>query len=211
MKATQRLSGLVESRGFAKTAWFVATRLLRYQDELHYAADPAACGAPFAEDGVTLVALDASNIDRTLPPALHRQLFEGEGRSYRDGICQGDLAFVLLDRAGSLLHHSFVQFEVRTKRLLGEPNCVPLIAHCMTVPSARGRKLYPRILRHIMEILARAGHSRVAIVCDTDNHASIHGIEHAGFRRAARLRSLILANRWCAQLRSPGGPRLCAL
>jgi RimJ/RimL family protein N-acetyltransferase len=51
----------------------------------------------------------------------------------------------------------------------------------------------------------------VAINCDFDNHPSIHGIERAGFLRVARLRSLIVANRWCIQMRSPGGLRICAL
>jgi hypothetical protein len=211
VKATERLIGLVESRGVAKAAWFVASRLLRYQDELLYAAEPAACGVPFVADAVTLVTVDAANIDRALPAPVHRQLFTGEGRSYHGGIGRGDLAFVLLDGSGALLHHSFVQFAVRTKRLLGEAEEVPLIAHCITVPAARGRQLYPRALRHVMHALASTGHRRVAINCDFDNHPSIHGIERAGFLRVARLRSLIVANRWCIQLRSPGGLRICAL
>lgn len=211
LRATQRLGGLIESRGLAKTAWFVATRLVRWQDELLFAADPASQGARFADQELRLLELDAATVDHVLPAEVHHRLFAGEGCAYREGIRKGDLGFVLLGRDSSLLHHSFVQFAVRTKTLLGESRQVPLIAHCMTVAQARGRRLYPRVLRHVMQALAAAGHRRVAINCDSDNVASIRGIEHAGFTRIARLRSLIVVNRLCVQLRSPGGLRVCRL
>jgi RimJ/RimL family protein N-acetyltransferase len=79
------------------------------------------------------------------------------------------------------------------------------------VPAARGRRLYPRTLRHIMSALAAAGHGRVAIYCDRDNAASIRGIRHAGFSAVAHLRTLVIGERWAVQWRRPGGVRLIAL
>jgi RimJ/RimL family protein N-acetyltransferase len=69
---------------------------------------------------------------------------------------------------------------------------MPLIANCFTLPAHRGRRLYPRLLLCACAELARRGHARVAISCEPRNHASIRGIEKAGFTGVARIRAVIV-------------------
>jgi len=104
-----------------------------------------------------------------------------------------------------------VQRAAPVLQLLDEASSVPLIGRCATAAAARGRRLYPRTLRHIMAELAAGGEARAVIYCDRDNQASIRGITHAGFAQVAHLRTLILAGRWVIQRRRPGGVRLIAL
>jgi hypothetical protein len=185
--------------------------LLRYEDELLFAADPRSCAAPFADACLRMVRCDGSNFREILPETARATLFaEGPGVKTA-GLARGDLLFVLLDAQGALLHHSFVQFGAAVLALLGEARAVPLIGRCATMPAARGRRLYPRTLCHIMSELAAAGHRRVAIYCDRDNAASIRGIRHAGFSAVAHLRTLVIGERWAMQWRRPGGVRLIAL
>lgn len=183
--------------------------LLRFEDELLFAADPRREGAIFADPMLEMLRADWPVVTR-LPAAVQQRLFAGSGgAAHHDGLRRGDILYAVRDTSGRLLHHSFVQFAVRSKILLGEPEAVPLIGRCATDPSARGQRLYPRTLRHIMAELAAAGHHRVVIYCDRDNEASIRGIRHAGFAPVCRLRSVMLLDRWCVQHRSPpGGIRL---
>jgi len=185
--------------------------LLRYEDELLFAADPRASAAPFADACLRMVRCDASNFREMLPEAARAALFAEEPGAKTAGLARGDLLFAVLDAEGGLLHHSFVQNGATVLALLGEARAVPLIGRCATVPAARGRRLYPRTLRHIMSALAAAGHGRVAIYCDRDNAASIRGIRHAGFSAVAHLRTLVIGERWAVQWRRPGGVRLIAL
>ncbi len=54
-----------------------------------------------------------------------------------------------------------------------------------TKPSARGQRLYPRLLRDAMVFAAGHGISRVFIYCDAANIASAKGIVAAGFAAPA--------------------------
>lgn len=185
--------------------------LLRYEDERLFAADPRAAGAPFADETLRLVRCDGRTFRRLLPEAAGAALLADEPWVKQAGLARGDLLYAVLDADGRLLHHSFVQHDAAALALLGEAPSVPLIGRCATMPAARGRRLYPRTLRHILSDLAAAGHRRVAIYCDRDNEASIRGILHAGFAPVADLRSLVIGERWALQWRRPGGVRLIAL
>jgi len=185
--------------------------LLRYEDELLFAADPRSGAAPFADACLRMVRCDGSTFRERLPEAARAALLAAEPGVKTAALAQGDLLFAVLDAEGGLLHHSFVQSRAAVLALLGEARTVPLIGRCATLPAARGRRLYPRTLRHIMSELAAAGHRRVAIYCDRDNAASIGGIRHAGFSLVAHLRTLVIGERWAVQWRRPGGLRLIAL
>jgi len=185
--------------------------LLRYEDELLFAADPRAAGQPFADSSLRLVRCRGADLTSLLPAPAHAALFADDAAAKKEGLARGDVVYAIVDRDGGLLHHSFVQLAAPVLTLLGEQRHVPLIGRCGTMPAARGRRLYPRTLRHIMAELAAAGHRRAAIYCDRDNAASVRGIAHAGFARIAHLRTLVLLEAWALQLRRPGGWRLVAL
>jgi hypothetical protein len=185
--------------------------LLRTEDELLFTADPGAEGARFSDRRLRMVRSDGANLRRRLPEAACAALFADTPSVTEAGLARGDLLYAVLDPHGALLHHSFVQFAAPALALLGERQTVPLIGRCATMPAARGGRLYPRTLRHIMADLAAAGHRRVAIYCDRDNEASIRGIAHAGFAQTAHLRTLVIGERWALQRRRPGGLRLVAL
>jgi hypothetical protein len=188
-----------------------ARRLLRHEDELLFSADPGAGGARFEDGSLRLVRSDGADLACLLPATAHAQLFAEDAAAKQAGLARGDLLYAILDADGALLHHSFLQRAAPILTLLGEAPQTPLIGRCATLPAARGRRLYPRTLRHIMAELAAVGHDRVAIYCDRDNAASVRGIRHAGFAEIAHLRTLVLGEAWALQLRRPGGLRLIAL
>jgi len=59
-----------------------------------------------------------------------------------------------------------------------------VIGPCATAPSHRGRGIYPAVLSCICAERRSRGERRAFMVVAQDNHASIRGIEKAGFRRA---------------------------
>ena len=187
-----------------------AQPLLCYEDELLFAADPRRCGAVFVDPVLRLVRSDGASLPYRLPYAARAALFASDPAAEK-GFSRGDVVYAILDEAGALLHHSFVQRAAAVLPLLGEAGAAPLIGRCATAAAARGRRLYPRTLRHIMAELAATGEARAVIYCDRDNQASIRGIRHAGFAQVAHLRTLILGGRWALQRRNPGGVRLIAL
>ena len=208
MRASLRLMGVVESRGWVKAAHFVSSRIARVQDDLVFAADPAQLARPFQRAGLRILVLTGRNVEWALPEHAFERLFRGEAAVYREAVREGDLGFVVLGPTDQLLHQSFVHFRVRTKRLIGEPDDVPLIACCRTAWAWRGRGLFSDTVGHIMAVLAVRGYRRALVSCESGNEGAIRTLEHLGFRRLYRLESHILLNRWCWQLRhEPGGWR----
>jgi RimJ/RimL family protein N-acetyltransferase len=173
--------------------------LLRLEDELLFAADPRRAGEVFSDPALRLMQCDAARTAHLLPQAA------------QEGVQRGDQLFAILDETGALLHHSVLHFSAPALALLGEAPSVPLIGRCATAPAARGKRLYPRTLRHIMAELAARRCARVAIYCDRDNAASIRGIRRAGFAEIAHLTTAVIGERWALQRRRPGGLRLVAL
>lgn len=202
MRASLRLRGVVETRGWANAGRFVASRLARLQDDLVFAADPAQLMRPFSRAGLRMMVLTRGNIEWALPAPLCERMFRGEAALYREAVREGDLGFVVLGPTNQLLHQSFVHFRVRTKQLIGESDAVPLIAYCRTAWAWRGLGLFSETLGHIMAVLAVRGYRRALVSCEASNQVAIRSIEQLGFRRVRRLRSLILLNRWCWQHRS---------
>ncbi|HYC54748.1 MAG TPA: GNAT family N-acetyltransferase [Candidatus Binatia bacterium] len=61
-----------------------------------------------------------------------------------------------------------------------------IIGPCVTVPTHRGRGLYPAMIRAVCEERRLRGEKRAYMVVSTDNQSSIRGIEKAGFDNAGR-------------------------
>lgn len=202
-----RLRTLWLSRGPVGFLRFVLSRVVRNTRDLVFEHDLDAdtAGAPEPAVG-RFVDVDNRNIDdRALAPLLD-QVLRGEGEIYRPGLRHDDRLFLIADDAGRVLHYSFVQFESRYKTLLGEDGAVPMFTRCWTAPAARGKRLYPSTLRHGSAALAQDGFRRVLITCDPANTASVRGIEHAGFRLARRISSMIFLSRLALQrISGPNG------
>jgi RimJ/RimL family protein N-acetyltransferase len=62
-----------------------------------------------------------------------------------------------------------------------------LLHYCLTLPPFRGQGLYPKVLKAATHFLGDQGFKRVFVLAEKNNHASIRGIEKAGFRRIGRI------------------------
>ena len=200
--ALLRLRSLHEARGWLGLAHFLVTRLARTQSDVVFErmlADEAGSETPAFGEGRRMVVIDRQNLDDPAQKPLLAQLFVGENAAYRPGLERGDIALVVVDDQGFVLHRSFIQFETRYKTVLDEAIDVPLIANCLTVPSARGERLYPKTLGFAASLLARLGYDRVIITCDATNTPSINGIVRAGFEKRRAISSLVILFRLVLQ------------
>jgi RimJ/RimL family protein N-acetyltransferase len=95
--------------------------------------------------------------------------------------------FVYTD-AGTVGHISWLYYKDDPNRILQLQDGECEVKFCLTFPEFRGRGLYPAALRAIQEHLQERGYVRCFICVKTDNAASIHGIEKAGFVRVGSTR-----------------------
>ncbi len=194
--ALTRLRSLRAARGWLGLARFLVTRLARSQSDVVFEGR-AAEGERSTTDGDfgpgrRLVVICRENLDDPERKPVLVQLLAGESAVYRTGLERDDMALAVIDDQGSVLHHSFIQFETRYKSILGEAVHVPLITNCHTVSRARGERLYPKTLRFALSLLADHGHASAIITCDAGNTPSIRGIEHAGFQQTRAILSLVV-------------------
>jgi len=122
-----------------------------------------------------------------------------ESQVYKAGLYQQDVLFVVLNKL-ELVHTTFIQFESKYKRILGEGAEVPLIGNCWTSVNCRGEGVYPYILKLACKRMINSGFSRVVITCDPSNLASIAGIKKAGFYLNREITSYILMNNFAIQI-----------
>jgi GNAT superfamily N-acetyltransferase len=94
---------------------------------------------------------------------------------------------------GILVHVSWIAFEAlridevaRTWRFAAGECCVYDV---ITLPAARGRGIYPAVLRWICGHAAGEGLQSVWIYADARNTASARGIRSAGFTQAGTIRA----------------------
>lgn len=67
----------------------------------------------------------------------------------------------------------------------------PVIGGCVTPPDFRGQRIYPHVLNYIaQDVFSQGDTPKILILVAPDNHASIRGIERAGFQFVARLRGI---------------------
>ena len=93
--------------------------------------------------------------------------------------------YYAIDKAGNVVHTAHLLPKMIRLSFMG-PKDVQ-IGPAYTVPSARGRGIYPWVLTRIiadqLEGRARGEIRRILIFCSADNAASIAGILKAGFTR----------------------------
>lgn len=80
---------------------------------------------------------------------------------------------------GSVIHTSYVHPKTVKFPFLDSDDYV--IGPCQTVKAFRGQGYYPRVLRYIAMLPEYAGRN-IYIFVNEDNHASVRGIEKAGFK-----------------------------
>jgi GNAT superfamily N-acetyltransferase len=191
-----RLRFIGRSRGVFGLVAFVATRILRFRSDILFGMDvPPGQGGTAAVPPDAVVVVDRSTLSEARSIDVARQVLTGYNEVYREGLHRDEILYAFLDGDGNVLSYAFVLFDTRAKRVLRLPTTVPLIANCYTRPEARGRRLYPGLLRFAAADLARRGHERIFINCTSDNTASIRGIEAAGFARIAEIRSGLFLSR----------------
>lgn len=99
---------------------------------------------------------------------------------------RGGKKYVLTDD-GVVVHQSLLFPKLRLLQLLGKTG--PAIGDCVTHEQYRGRSIYPFVINRMAVDALGAGSTEVFIIVGTDNASSIRGIEKAGFRKMARIRT----------------------
>lgn len=56
------------------------------------------------------------------------------------------------------------------------------IANCVTLPEFRGQKIYPAVVRHLLQVLKEQGYGRCYMYIETGNFASQRGVAKIGFK-----------------------------
>lgn len=88
---------------------------------------------------------------------------------------------------GTFVHRSFLYRRLRVLSLLGKVG--PAIGNCVTSEAYRGQSVYPKMIAKIATETLAAGKKEVFIIVNTDNIASIRGIEKAGFDLFATIKA----------------------
>jgi GNAT superfamily N-acetyltransferase len=196
VRVVERIHGVHRSRGTAGLLRFLVTRIFRRSEDLLFELDLDGSRSMPAPAGLhPLVRIGRENAGGASVAAIERQVLAGENTEYAAGLLKDDLLFAHPDADGRVLTYAFVLFTTQYKRVLQEPCEVPMIGNCYTVPSARGRGLYGRMLAAVTADLAANGYRRVIISCQPDNVASMRGIERAGFKRVRHITSFIALSR----------------
>lgn len=81
---------------------------------------------------------------------------------------------------GEFVHQSFLYPKLHLLKLLGKTG--PAIGNCATNENYRGHSIYPFVINHIATgLLSENKAKEVFIIVNSNNIASIKGIEKAGF------------------------------
>ena len=84
-----------------------------------------------------------------------------------------------------VVHKSFLYTNVQIIKLINKSGLV--IGSCYTNPNYRGRSIYPKVISHIAK--ENKEFEELFLVVDTDNIASIKGIEKAGYKKIAYIKA----------------------
>lgn len=96
--------------------------------------------------------------------------------------------YIAVSDTGVIQHVSWVYYEKDPNRIVKLGPGQAEIKYCLTIPEFRGRGIYPRVLKTIVSRLAEQEIRRVFICVKADNHASLRGVEKAGFTQVDRVR-----------------------
>lgn len=199
IRLVKRLLTEFRTRGPAGFMRFLALRVGQWRADVLYEADLSLLAlSPLPESAIELVRVGRDNLGSSATRGVEDGVLTAENHAYREALTGDDQLFATVDPQGQVISYGFVLFDSFYKRILGEARATPMIGNCFTWPAWRGRSLYPRLLMATCRQLAAQGHRRVIITCAPDNHASIRGIEKAGFTQVRTVRSLVVFARWIA-------------
>lgn len=102
-------------------------------------------------------------------------------------------AYAYLGIDGGILHYSIVSPTTMHLPWLEATEAGTEIGGCLTVPSARGKRIYSRILAHIG--VSDRHQLPLYMIVEASNTASQHGMERAGFVLVHKLRRLNMMGR----------------
>jgi predicted acetyltransferase len=98
---------------------------------------------------------------------------------------EGKTKFYMEDN-GKFVHCSWLFPKLNVLKIIGKSG--PAIGECVTATDYRGKSIYPYVINRIAnELLAGKKASEVFIIVNSDNTASINGIEKAGFTLEAKV------------------------
>lgn len=127
-------------------------------------------------------------------PKISNGLFSsGEKRSVKSALVRLQFQFATLGKArifclkndGNLVHTSYVIPKCYRFTYLGKEDYQ--IGPCNTFPEHRGKGYYPEMLRYICASIGTEN-TVFHMTVDESNHASIKGIEKAGFQRCGSVK-----------------------
>ena len=209
-RAWQRAVRVYANRGLRGLASFTASRLLcRVWETVTFearATDEAAVTLEWPADE-TLAVYHSGNQSQ-MPQELKNFIRANEPELLQR-VASGDWVYAVA-AGGSFVHIGAVLFATRQIRVLGEPHGTPAIGHCYTSPAARGRGIYRRAVRSMVNRLHAAGHPRIVMETHPENYASRRGIQGAGFRLMRRMKLWIIANSLVVASVDEGGRRRLA-
>lgn len=96
------------------------------------------------------------------------------------------VSYAIFDN-GKFVHRSFLYAQVHVLKLLGKFG--PAIGNCVTSEDYRGQSIYPKMIYRIATGLLGKGVGEIFIIVNSDNIASIRGIEKAGFELFASVKA----------------------
>lgn len=85
----------------------------------------------------------------------------------------------------TIVHKSLLYSNVHVLKLINKTGLV--IGSCYTNPDYRGQSIYPKVISHIAKDNRKTGNLFINV--DTDNISSIRGIEEAGYKRLAYIKT----------------------
>jgi ribosomal protein S18 acetylase RimI-like enzyme len=95
--------------------------------------------------------------------------------------------FFIAKNSNGIQHISWIYYAEDHNRILKLGTSDAEIKFCLTLPEARGKGLYPKVINAILGYLRDKGMTHVFMCVHKDNTSSIRGIEKAGFERVAAL------------------------
>ena len=142
-----------------------------------------------------LLIVNATNLN-SLPARVWEFLQTEDQQPDLLGIREGNTLFLVMDGV-ECLHRGYVRVRDaagsdRKTVFFGDLETLPEIRSCETVPKARGKGLYRRVLNEQLRFLASLGYQRAVLYTMGENTASMKGATAAGFKLHRRLHDWIL-------------------
>jgi RimJ/RimL family protein N-acetyltransferase len=172
--------------------------LIRLRRRLVFSASLPVVDCPSTwESDVQLLVIGPENV-ADLSPELLASLDPNRNQEEWSDLLQGNRLFVVMQGAQWLHRGSIRLIDKdtldRKAVFFGKLRSVPEIRWCETVPGARGRGLYRRVLNEQLRYLGDLGHKEAVLCIMAENTPSIKGATAAGFQLCRTLHDWIIFN-----------------